>query len=95
MRSINDITESPAFTRMPIVLSNNEDVNEEEGEDDDRSDSDVDEEKDSAEQTEQHEIQEEQWESPEQLEQGLITLSLEPRSKWQSLLQLETIKVRQ
>lgn len=31
----------------------------------------------------------------EPLELGLVTLSLMPRSKWQTLLNLETIKVRQ
>jgi U3 small nucleolar RNA-associated protein 21 len=32
--------------------------------------------------------------TPEQLSEGLMTLSLLPRSRWQTLLNLETIKVR-
>lgn len=31
--------------------------------------------------------------TPEQLSDGLMTLSLLPRSRWQTLLNLETIKV--
>jgi U3 small nucleolar RNA-associated protein 21 len=31
--------------------------------------------------------------TPEQLSEGLMTLSLLPRSRWQTLLNLETIKV--
>jgi U3 small nucleolar RNA-associated protein 21 len=31
--------------------------------------------------------------TPEQLTEGLLTLSLIPRSRWQTLLNLETIKV--
>lgn len=31
--------------------------------------------------------------SPEQLEGGLLTLSLLPRSRWQTLLNLDTIRV--
>ena len=33
------------------------------------------------------------YQSPEQLAAEMITLSLEPKSKWQNLLNLETIKV--
>lgn len=32
--------------------------------------------------------------TPDQLSEDLVTLSLMPRSKWQTLLNLETIKVR-
>ena len=31
--------------------------------------------------------------APEQLTEGLLTLSLMPRSKWQTLLNLDTIRV--
>jgi len=33
--------------------------------------------------------------TPEQLSDGLMTMSLLPRSRWQTLLNLETIKVSQ
>lgn len=33
--------------------------------------------------------------TPEQLAEGLLTLSLMPRSRWQTLLNLDTIRVRQ
>lgn len=34
------------------------------------------------------------FESPEQLSDELVTLSLLPNSRWQNLLSLDTIKVR-
>lgn len=33
------------------------------------------------------------YQTPEQLADGMITLSMEPKSKWQTLLNLDTIKV--
>ncbi len=41
-------------------------------------------------QAEHHDI----YTTPDQLTEELLTLSLVPRSRWQTLLNLETIKVR-